>query len=175
MEKIKKTESGFTIIESLVVIFVLSLALIPIVSTTLSSMDLSDSIKNTFISAQLVQEGIEVTRGIRDKNSFTNASYTAGLLDCGTAICQWRVQWDSDSTMIIDVGNPNIPLKFDSATGRYNYAIGINTIFTRTISITDGNPVNPNKDLRIISTVSWTSRKGVAKSISAESHLFDYR
>src|SRR3989344_9109905 len=60
-------QAGFTIIESLVVVFILVLGLLPVLSGVVSSLDISSNIKNTYIASNLVQEGLEVVRGIRDK------------------------------------------------------------------------------------------------------------
>ena len=137
----------------------------------LSSTNISNNIKNNFIASNLAQEGIEVVRAIRDKNWLADPDplppnpLTAGLI--GT----WRVQWDSDSPIAVGT---NPPLKID-ANGVYNYAMGTTTLFRRRIIIEDANLANPNKDMRVISEVTWTAKGNITRMVRAESHLYNWR
>src|SRR3989344_1484533 len=69
-----RDQSGFTIIESLVSILILTLALVPVISVISSATDISNNIRNNFVAANLAQEGIEVVRAIRDRNWFADGN-----------------------------------------------------------------------------------------------------
>lgn len=164
-------QKGFGIIEALITVFILSIGLVPLVSAGLSALDINSNIRDTYIAANLVQEGIEVARAIRDRNWLLDADpappnpLTAGMI--GT----WRVEWNSDA--LIPVG-ANPPLKIDSS-GLYNYSTGNDTVFRRRIIIEDSDLANPDRDMRITSEVTWTTSRGVNRVIRAESHLFNWR
>ena len=140
---------------------VLTTALGPSLILTTNVNSTSVVVKNNLIAANLAQEGVEVIRGIRDTNWFNGTAFDTGLAD-GT----YRVEWNSDAVIALGA-NPLI--KEDN--GLYNYSTGGNTIFRRTISILKVNA----GELRIISEITWTERGGIAKSVMAESHLFNWK
>lgn len=160
-EKLNR-ERGFTLIEALVALVVLTIALGPVLILTTNITNTASVIKNNLIAAHLAQEGVEVVRGIRDTNWFT----LGNNFDTGLSNGVYRVQWNSDS--LLGLGS-NPPLKEDS--GYYSYDSGTDTIFRRTITI---NKIN-NGELRVISEITWTERGARTKSVKAESHLFNWR
>ena len=157
----KFNRNGFTLVEALVTLMVLSIALGPSLILTTNINNTATTVKNNLIAANLAQEGVEVVRGIRDTNWFNGAAFDTGLAN-GT----YRVEWNSD-TLIALGANP--PIREDN--GLYNYSTGSNTIFRRTISILKVNA----GELRIISEITWEERGARAKSALAESHLFNWK
>jgi len=156
------SSKGFTLVEALVALVVLSVALGPALVLTSNISNTAAAVKNNLIAANLAQEGVEVIRGIRDTNWFLGNAFDNGLTD-GT----YRVEWDS--TSVIGLGS-NPPIK--ETNGLYNYSgSGMDTIFKRTIAILKVNA----SELRVISEVTWTERGERAKSIKAESHLFNWK
>lgn len=160
--KSNKSSRGFTLVEALVALVVLTIALGPSLILTTNINSTAVVVKNNLIAANLAQEGIEVIRGIRDTNWFDgDPSFDTGLAD-GT----YRVEWNSDAVIALGA---NPPVKEDN--GLYNYSTGNNTIFRRTISILKVNA----SELRIISEVTWEEKGARAKSAMAESHLFNWK
>ena len=164
--------AGFSIIESLVAILIFSIALVPLFYVATSSLNVATNIKNNLIATNLVQEGLEVIRSIRDASWYQGDPAFNTDLPNGT----WRVEWNS--TALISLGS-NPPIKIDS-DGIYNYSTGTDTFFRRTVVIAE---VNPGIELRIVSEVSWPDRNGVTMSgcpagtrcINAESHLYNWQ
>ncbi len=157
----EKFNRGFTLVEALVALVVLTLAIGPALVLSSNVSSTSSVIKNNLIAANLSQEGLEVVRALRDANWFNGL-----LFDNNLANGIYRVEWNSSS--LINLGT-NPPLKISS--GLYNYSSGTDTIFTRTITITKINAA----ELRIISDVAWTERGNNTKDIKAESHLFNWK
>jgi prepilin-type N-terminal cleavage/methylation domain-containing protein len=157
----KSNNRGFTLIEALVALVVLTMALGPalVLSSNISST--ASIIQNNLIAANLSQEGVEVIRALRDANWHNGLPFDTGLAD-GI----YRIEWNSSG--LISLGS-NPPLKEDS--GLYNYSSGTDTKFKRTITLTKIN----SEELRIISSVTWTERGNRARDIKAESHLFDWK
>lgn len=152
---------GFTLVETLVALVILTIALGPalILSSNISST--ASIIQHNLIAANLSQEGLEVIRALRDANWHNRLAFDTGLPD-GI----YRIEWNSN-TLIALGSNP--PLKIN--TGLYNYSSGTDTIFKRTVTITKIN----SEELRIISDVTWIEKKNRARSVKAESHLFDWK
>lgn len=159
MAKIKN-ESGFTIVEALISLVILSMALLPALNMAGLAATISYSIQSNLTAAQLAQEGVEIARGIRDDSWFNNQAFDENLPEGN-----WTIQWDSDALMPLGL---NPPLKIDN--GLYNYYTGENTIFSREISITKVNSV----ELKIQSKVTWVER-GRNREVAVESHLFDWK
>lgn len=162
-------ESGFTLIEALVSMVLLTTAIVPSFILASDAVKISIGIRNTLIASNLAQEGVEAVRALRDENWFVGQPFATGLDGCPPPTgC--RVQWNSDVLMPIGT---NTPLKWDSVSGLYQYTDGIDSSFSRRITIAQ---VPGSPDERVVtSEVTWTERSVTnTKSIVVESHLFDW-
>lgn len=157
----KTKKNGFTLVEALVALVVLSIALGPALILTSNINNTTAVIRNNLIAANLAQEGVEVIRGIRDTNWFNGVAFDNGLAD-GI----YRVEWNSDSVMPLGA---NPPVKENN--GLYNYSNGTDTIFKRTIAISKINA----SELRTVSEITWIEKGNRAKSVKVESHLFNWK
>ena len=155
------SRAGFTLIEALVSLVILTIALGPalILSSNISST--ASVIQNNLIAANLAQEGVEVIRALRDASWYNGLSFDTGLAD-GI----YRTDWNSN--ILITLGS-NPPLKVSD--GLYNYSSGTETMFKRTITITKIN----SEELRVVSDVTWTERGNRTRDVKVESHLFDWK
>ena len=156
---------GTALVESLVALMILSFGLIPALSIVLVANNLSSSIRNNLIAANLAQESVEVVRAIRDRNWFSGLSFDFGLAD-GV----YRVEWNSGALMS-ESGNP--VLKIDGQ-GLYSYSNGVDTTFSRRVLVTKIDPGGCNCELKIIGEVRWLERNRI-RTVSVESHLFDWQ
>lgn len=154
-------DRGFSIIEALVALVILTLALGPALILSSDIINTSSVIQNDLIATNLAQEGVEVVRSLRDSNWFNNLAFNNGLAD-GV----YRVEWNSAS-MIALGANP--PLKVNN--GLYGYSVGNDTKFIRTVTITN---VNAN-EIRVVSDVIWIEKGNRARDIKVESHLFNWK
>lgn len=157
----KLNSKGFTLIEALVALVILTTALGPALVLSSNVSSVASVIQNNLIAANLAQEGVEVVRAIRDSNWYNGLAFDAGLPDGN-----YRIEWNSTSLIALGT-NPS--LKKNS--GLYSYVSGTDTIFKRTITITKVN----SEELRVVSTVTWTERGERIKNTKAESHLFDWK
>ena len=161
LNRVRYAESGFTLVEALVALVILTIALGPalVLSSNISST--ASVIQNNLIAANLSQEGVEVIRALRDANWYNGLPFDTELADGN-----YRIEWNSNA--LITLGS-NPPLKISA--GLYNYSSGVDTVFKRTVTITKIN----SEELRIISEIAWTERGNRARSVKAESHLFDWK
>lgn len=161
----KKHNRGFTLVEALVSLTVLTVGLVAGYAAAVSSAGLATSIRNNVVAANLAQEGVEVIRAIRDTNWFSGAEFDAGL-----APGEYEVTYRSapalssykDRFMYIKTG------------GMYQYNLvgvedGQKTPFKRKITISKPSAV----ELKVTSDVTWSYR-GRNRSVSVESHLFNW-
>lgn len=156
-----KRAAGFTLIEALVALVILTVALGPALILSSNILSTASVVKNNLVAANLAQEGIEIIRALRDTNWFNGNSFDSGL-----ANGVYRLEWNSDS--LLSLGS-NPPLKLDN--GLYNYSTGTDTIFKRTITLTKINA----SELKVVSDVTWTERGERARDVNIESHLFNWR
>lgn len=157
-----KNKKGFTIIEVLIAIFVITIGITSSLSLINYSISSAAVGKSQIIAASLAQEGMEIIRNIRDGNWLEDVAWNDGLTGC-SAGC--RVQYNSASLLSLS-GNP--VLKVDS-NGLYQYSTGTNTLFKRKITI---NSVGLY--LKVVSEVTWSER-GRDLDISAEDRLYDWK
>lgn len=77
-----KTNSGFTLVETLVAIFIMLIAIVAPMSIASQSLAAARNAQDNVISFYLAQEGIELVRNIRDNNalSSTPPPWNAGSL-----------------------------------------------------------------------------------------------
>ena len=150
------SQSGFTLLETLVAIFIFAIALTALATIGVRGTVAARNAQNSAIALNLAQEGLELVENRRDNNFIENVPWTDGFFaECSTLGCY------ADGTLIIPEfkecvtgGALECPLiSKGTATGLYNYKGGDTTIFRRTISVSD--PGNPDGGIIVRSTVSW--------------------
>lgn len=154
---------GFSLLEVLVAIFIISIGItgaVSLVNYSISSVAVG---KSQIIASNLAQEGIEIVRSIRDSNWLENAAWDSGLDGCSSGC---RVQYDSGALLSLS-GNP--ALKIDS-NSFYQYDSGTNTFFHRKITISD---ISAN-EIKVVSEITWSERAR-SFSVSAENRLYDWK
>lgn len=157
----KNNENGFSLLETIVATGVIIIGLISALTLITNTFFYVSHISDRLIAVNLVEEGIEVVRNIRDNNWLQNLSWNSGLAS-GT----YQVVYNSTSLSPFS-GNP---ILLDPTTNLYNYTLGSVTNYVRQISITNLS----SYEIRVISTVTW-QRRGVTYTSSAENHLFNWK
>lgn len=155
---------GFTLIEVIVAIGIISLVSTGAMFAISLSLASANRIRNNLIAAGLAQEGLEIVRGIRDRDWHLGNTFGASL---GNG--DYIINWDSQSLVAFS----DTFLKKDS-DGFFNYTSGQDTIFKRKIIIEDSsqNPATVEKVAKV--EVSW-QEKSSPKLIQAELRLFSWR
>ncbi|OGD24802.1 hypothetical protein A2819_00980 [Candidatus Azambacteria bacterium RIFCSPHIGHO2_01_FULL_40_24] len=154
-------KNGFTLIETIVAVGVITIGLVSALTLISYSLFYVSNINDRLIAANLVAEGLEVVRNIRDNNWLQSLSWNNGL-----ANGDYQVSYNSIALSPYS-GNP---LLFNASGGIYNYSSGTNTYYVRKVSISNIS----SYEMRVISTVTW-QRRGVVYSNSAEDHLFNWK
>src|SRR6266404_8976326 len=92
MQQHSAQEKGFTMIELIVTLAILSFGILGLYSAFTPLLYLTYNISSRFTAAYLAQEGLEIARNIRDNNFVASAndpsvSWSQGLLGCNLG-CQ---------------------------------------------------------------------------------------
>lgn len=101
--KNKKNNKGFTLVETLVAISVLSISILGTFTATQSGLSQSVYAKDQISANYLVQEAMEFIRNVRDENALINLtstgsiSWLSGLSDTDTDPCYFGKKCNIDS------------------------------------------------------------------------------
>ncbi len=164
--------AGFTILEIIVVIFIISLGLIGILALAIQNIKVTNLNKNKLIASQLAQEGLELVRNQRDKNWLDGNDWKLGagpgsssdIYQDGT----YAIDYINGINNIAGIDSAGAMLKINN--GFYEYGAGTDTIFSRLITV-----INNNTDyMEIESNVQWDDR-GQTHNYAVNTVLYDWR
>jgi len=177
MRKILKNNSGFSLIELMAAVAIISTSMVAIFSLIIQNIQVQKINKDILIASMLAQEGVELVRSIRDENWLTEGDDVWDGID------------ELDDTFSIDINfnidrNPDTPSDIGArlylnANDFYDHVnTGAPTQFYRLITITpsgtdtdgDGN----DDSVSVASNIQWISN-GHPKNYIAEALLYDWR
>ncbi len=182
-------DSGFTLIETLVAISLLTVAIVAPMSLVTQSLSSAFYARDQVTAYNLAQEGIEALRAVRDGNILANALESAGrgLLDgipIGSAFTIDARESTAEDAIEVCAANPCPPLQTDGTL--YGYAAGdrsvanrdpnwVNTNFTRTLIAAYVGPTDVNSGhdaIRISVTVSWRTANNQTRSFTIYENMY---
>lgn len=139
---------GFSFIEVMLSVFLLSIGMVAAISLVGGGMKESIDSRSQLIASLLAQEGVELVRNIRDTNWVTSGNVSfSGFPATDPATC--RVDSRSIDDLSQCAGQSKV-LRYDSTSRLYNHTTGTNTKFSRQIVI------GKNGNSRIVtSMVLW--------------------
>jgi len=180
--KNKRLKTGFTIVETLVAVAILSISITATFTAVQGGIRTSTVAKDQTTAFYLAQEVVEYIKNIRDENALhalndiaTGApsprTWLYGIAEDGNDPCYFGTnkvcQIDSPSKTIefcnsapITSGPPNVceNLTQNEANGLYGHnSSWEETRFKREIQLEE---VEPGKEIRVVVTISWTSNVG---------------
>lgn len=157
-------KKGFTIIEVVIAIFVITVGVGAAVILIAQTIGLVSTTSSKLIASYLAQEGIEIVRNIRDSNFIMLGTWTDDILDVG---CPSNIyEADYLSQTLSCVSGTGQKLKVNS--NYYNYLSGTETNFIRKIII------DPDVDeMEVLVEVSWQD-KGNINQVTAQANLYDW-
>jgi prepilin-type N-terminal cleavage/methylation domain-containing protein len=137
-----KKGAGFTLIELMVVVLVVSIGMVGVMNLIMRIFLYTRLNQAKLTASFLAQEGIEIVRNIRDTNWIEGADWDDNL-DGGYHGADYQTTELSDPRC-----NPNVPLKFD---GNFYSCVGAeNTKFKRGITIQKGTD-----EITVQVSVTW--------------------
>lgn len=180
-----KSSKGFTLIELIIAIFILSVAVIGVYNAFSVMVVLTSDISDRLAAAYLVQEGMEIVRNIRDNNWMTagdnpdyswldnltfcdngcQADYTTGTSSPNaTLMAAWQGEEGGGIYLNVDSG------------GFYSYHAGQATKFRRKITISIINDYAAKVDVKVYfdEKPNMLNLSGTPGSIEAEEILYNW-
>lgn len=189
----KWNSRGFTLIETVVALAILSAAVVGPMSLVSRGITDIRASKNRLIASYLAEEGLEIVRAVKENNALSGL--TKGTPPCGMTppfsvpFDKWQAgicpgTWQADSFDFELAPDAGTPLRFDydsvSKTGLYRYGgSGPETIFKRTIAINqpigaevDNHNDSPGPDTPSGLTISSNNMLDVAVTVSWRDGFF---
>lgn len=173
--KNKNSKHGFTLIETLVAVTILSAAVAGPMVLSIKNIGTASISQDQLVAFYLGQEVIEYVRNVRDTNLINGSNnWLNGLDNCkgasGSVGCYIDVI--KNPVTVADCGTIACPkLKFDGTN--YNYASGDNTVFTRTVKIDESIRADGD-EAKISIALKWTGKYG-EKTMNLQDNIFNWR
>lgn len=171
----RKNSAGFTILEVILAITVLTLAVggsFILISQTIGSVSV---IQSKLIASYLIQEGLEIVRNIRDSNWLKNQTWDQGLPAGDWEADYTTTSFDEDCENVehynCHIYDDNSFLKIPETDEFYNYSSGTDTIFKRKITISKESE-EPDR-FKVSVEVFWRE-KGQLRSLAAQEYLYNW-
>jgi len=161
-----QNKKGFTIIETMVAVFVIITGVVGVYTLLQQTMASIRVVSSKLTASYLAQEGVEIVRNIRDSNWIEQETVPSALWDDGILVGDWEADYLSRPLVSSYSGNF---LKMDT-DGYYSYASGVNSKYQRKISIAKTG----NYLIKVTVTVYWRE-KGVNNSIIVQENLYDWK
>ncbi len=161
---------GFTILELLVTIFIISIGILGTSAAINKTLKLTSDYSSKLIAISLTQEGIEIVRNIRDGNFLEQRSLPATLWSDGFNI---PGDYEVDYTMIQGLDDWNNRYLKTDGDDFYFYSdlAHPETKFKRKITISEIDLLSPDPNSRaVLVEVSWQD-----KTITAEEYLYNWK
>ena len=155
-------KKGFTIIELLVVILIISIGITGSYALVGNIFASSSLMAQRLSAAYLAQEGIEIVRNIRDSNWVNGDSWDDGL-----PFGDFEVDYTALSLSDSDSYEGN---KLKINNNIYNYTSGTDSIYDRKITIS----LNGDGSLNVTVIITWFSNNS-NHSILIEGNIYDWK
>lgn len=169
------TQKGFTIIESLVAIAVLTLGIMGTMSAAQSGLSSFNFSKNQIVAFYLAQEGFEQIRNIRDENRLNGVDWLTGIAANSSDPCYFdypcTVSPVQSNALLRCASGPGCSyVKQDQAYGFYGHGSDwVATPFRRQINL---SPISAT-EIAVTVTVTW-SKGGVTREFKARENILNW-
>ncbi len=167
-----KSSKGFTLLEMIFTIFILTVGIVGIYGAITRMISQSADVSDRLIASYLAQEGIEITRNLRDGNWLEDEAapgtvdWDDGFNFCSMTAPQSGCEADfNETTAMSAYGAAGSFLYFD-ANGFYSYTGADQTKFKRKIIVTDVPPTAVSVKVEVY----WDD-----KTLSVEERLHNWK
>jgi prepilin-type N-terminal cleavage/methylation domain-containing protein len=101
-----KTKNGFSLIEVIVALFIISVGLVGMLGIIFQSIQAENVNENRLVASQLAQEGLELTRNVRDDNWLGSENWYHGISEPDSNLVKLRLDHKGNRSKInsIDEG-----------------------------------------------------------------------
>lgn len=176
----KHFKNGFTLLEVMIAITILTIGIggsYVLIQQTLRGGNIAES---KLIAYYLAQEGIEITRNIRDNNWLlkrgSDVKWDEGIYRNGDDenICYEGCEVDYLSQELNPISGDGNYLRIDSANGFYNYDEGIQTKFKRKIFVSQESEIGVTDEILNIRCEVWWQVGILSQKVQVEENLYNW-
>ena len=165
-----KDKSGFTMVEVVTVILVISIGMTGILSLIVQNIRSQSINKNTLVAYQLAQEGIELVREVRDTNWRGGITWNQGIGN-GTYYMDYTDAAPISATFVPGSGKLKQDINnFYIKDPEQNFVEGS---FYRIISI--NYPDNTNPEMMLVKSNVYWIESGGQHSYTLEAELYNWK
>lgn len=152
-DKTRYAPNGFSLIEIITILFIVSLGLVGILSLIIQNIQSQSYNKDNLIAYQLAQEGVELIRAVRDSN-WRTASPKPFIIILGPG--DYYMDYNDSAPTHYQSGHPEQLVLSQDANGYYYHAVSASNSagkFSRLIHLANG----PDNSVRVTVDVTWTA------------------
>jgi len=174
---IKIKNSGFSILEVMVALSILSIGLLGVSSLVIQNLQVQNINKNYLTASMLAQEGLELVRNQRDTNWLKGADWLTGSGGNTDILQDWSYAIDASGDMYAgadDFSNAITKLFIDNDGFYLHNIVGTSTPFSRIIRVLPHPLAGPYDYITASSTVRWND-SGRVNTYVAETQFFNWR
>lgn len=179
---LKKTTSGFSLVEVLVASFMIAIVVVAVTRLSASAEKFTGVGRETFVATNLAREGLELIRAMRDTNWFTSTDRTLWL-EHGLCSVNGEEFADSNRQLAVDAKSVRAIDTLDSGSGQlyidpqnHEWTLASSqqvTPYARTIDIDCSTKDNDPPLITVTARVNWNSR-GVDREVSVTEQLYNW-
>lgn len=184
IDKFKKHNKGFTLLETLVAVTILATAIAGPLSIASRSLNNSLTAKDQITAFFLAQDAVEYVRFARDSNTLKGADWLTGsggseagvdLTPCTNANgCYFDSTGNSPTAPSVCAASPCAAISYDTTSSLFTYNTGASistSLFSRQVYLT---AVNSNEE-KISVTVSWRDVGNTLHSVNVYEYIFKWQ
>lgn len=176
MKKTKQKNNGFTLVEMLIAVAVLTLAVAGPLTLVSNGILHARYAKDQITAIYLAQEAVEVVRNIRDSNVLDKKPWLQGISSCGDINCGINIVGSPPTLRVKTCAAlKDCLLYYNNSTGLYNHeTVGTTpTPFTRTFQLV--KIVNA-EEARLTVTVKWQTNPTLPlRTFTVTEELFNWQ
>jgi prepilin-type N-terminal cleavage/methylation domain-containing protein len=181
----KKAERGFTLIETLAAIALITVAIVAPMGLTVESIEGAYYARDQITASNLAQEGLEAVRSVRDANILksalsTQTSLFSGIHTTVPPASPYPFEVDGteispDSVIVDDCNGSCGALMTNGTLYGYQSSFKTTTIFTRTMTaqVVWSDPTGP-QEVEVTSTVTWKTASYKTETVAVSEDLYDW-
>lgn len=178
----EKNDRGFTILETLVAIFILVLSVTGPMVFAQSGLRTAFLARDQITAFFLAQDAIETIKNMRDNNALNGANnWLDDIFECDqdvnpTCLVSIDTTVEDEMPPVAVCSSGDCPLLKMDSDGRFGYSFSLDdssySRFTRNIYLTE---VVPGAELQIVVEIKWTSNVRVGSSrIVVQENIFNW-